>query len=206
MQAGITCSIFDSESSQNVRTREWTLALNYATHDLETLLPPNLYSRLREAYTDPHHDYTDMNYTPMYNSGTGEKIHEMVHEDIIMVSRRRMRKLCSEGIDVRYGTAFQDATFEDGKVQAIFENGEVVEGDLLVGCDGTRSRVREVLLGVEKARRTHCDLRLTTANVRYADPEVVRRIRSLTTRTAMGYHSTGMFSMVTSESSSKFHT
>ncbi|KAE9367051.1 FAD/NAD(P)-binding domain-containing protein [Stipitochalara longipes BDJ] len=194
--AGIPFSIFDSESSQNVRTREWTLAINYASHDLETLLPSCLYSRLREAYTDPHHDYTGMNYTPMYNGGTGEKIYDMVHRELILVSRRRMRKLCSEGLEVRYGMRFQGASFENEKVQAKFEGGEVVEGDLLVGCDGTKSGVRKVLLGAEKAQRTLCRLRLTTANVKYANPEAVRRIRSLTTRNALGYHSDGMFNMI----------
>ena len=140
----------------------------------------------------------------MYNSGTGEKIHEMVHEDIILVSRRRMRKLCSEGIGVRYGMIFQAATFANGKIQARFQNGEVVEGDLLIGCDGTKSRVREVLLGAEKAKRTLCDLKLTTATVRYEDPEVVKRIRSLTTRGALDYHSDGMFNMIASKTSSQF--
>lgn len=110
-----------------------------------------------------------------------------------------MRRLCSEGIDVKYGMTFQGADFENGKVQARFEGGEVVVGDLLVGCDGTRSVVREALLGPEKAKRSLCGLRLTTTNVKYADPEVVKKIRSLTTRSALGYHSDGMFNMIASQ-------
>jgi len=88
-----------------------------------------------------------------------------------MVSRRRMRKLYSEGIDIKYGMIFQDATHENEKVQARFVSGEVVEGDLLVGCDGTKSRVREVLLGTNKAKRTLCCLRLMTMNVSYRIPK-----------------------------------
>jgi 2-polyprenyl-6-methoxyphenol hydroxylase-like FAD-dependent oxidoreductase len=141
----------------------------------------------------------------MYNTGTGEKIHEMPHGDIIFVSRRRMRKLCSEGIDIRHGMTFKGVSYENGKVQASFDGGEIVEGDLLVGCDGTRSVVREALLGTERAKRTLCKLRLTTTNVKYEDPAVVKRIMSLTTRSAFGYHSDGMFNMITSESLFTIH-
>lgn len=37
-----------------------------------------------------------------------------------------------------------------GKAAAIFEDGTQATGDLLVGCDGAKSCVRDALLGCEK--------------------------------------------------------
>lgn len=109
-----------------------------------------------------------------------------------------MKKLCSEGIEVRYAMKMETAIFEDGKVKAKFTNGEVVEGDLLIGCDGSRSAVREVLLGAEKAKRTLCGLRLTTSIVKYADPEVARKVRTHP-QMFLGHHSDGIFNLISSE-------
>jgi 2-polyprenyl-6-methoxyphenol hydroxylase-like FAD-dependent oxidoreductase len=143
--------------------------------------------------------YGAIEYTALYNSQTGEKLVQIPHPDTIRLSRRRMRKLCSEAIDVQYGRTFKGVSYEGGKVQARFEDGEVVEGDLLIGADGTRSVAREVLLGVDKAERTLCRLVLTTTVVRYGDAEVARMVRSLSTHGALGYQE-GMFNMIASVS------
>ncbi|KAF8853187.1 FAD/NAD(P)-binding domain-containing protein [Acephala macrosclerotiorum] len=199
--AGIKYTIFESSPSKDTRTREWTLGVHYAGTDLESLLPAPLYSRLREAYTDPYHVFPSSGYesTPIYNTATGGKIHEIPRPDTINVSRRRMRKLCAEGIEVRYGMTFTSVEYVDDGIVAKFEVGgeeESIGGDLVIGTDGTRSAVREALLGAEKAKRTVCDLELYTTVAKYADPEVAKRVRSLDRQVAFGYHPDGMFNMV----------
>ncbi|KUJ18814.1 FAD/NAD(P)-binding domain-containing protein [Mollisia scopiformis] len=194
--AGIKHTIFESEITQGIRTREWNLGVHNADQDLRSLLPSNLYSRLREAYSDPHHVAGTQEKTPMYNSATGELLHAIPRPDTINVSRKRLRRLCSEGIDVQYGKMFTGASFEEGGVVAHFMGGESVKGDLLVGADGTRSLVREVLLGAEKATRVLCELEVITAIARYRDPEVARRVRSGHPEVCFGYHPEGMFNMI----------
>ncbi|WP_191256370.1 FAD-dependent oxidoreductase [Amycolatopsis oliviviridis] len=49
------------------------------------------------------------------------------------------------GIEVRYGKRLADARDTGGGVRATFEDGSASEGDLLVGADGLRSRVREII-------------------------------------------------------------
>ncbi|MEV7552334.1 NAD(P)/FAD-dependent oxidoreductase [Amycolatopsis sp. NPDC089917] len=49
------------------------------------------------------------------------------------------------GIEVRYGKRLADARDTSGGVLATFEDGSSSEGDLLIGADGLRSRVREII-------------------------------------------------------------
>ena len=43
---------------------------------------------------------------------------------------------------------------DSGSVTAIFENGQTVTGDVLIGCDGIRSALRQSLFGAEEPRFT----------------------------------------------------
>ncbi|KAL2060684.1 hypothetical protein VTL71DRAFT_9325 [Oculimacula yallundae] len=196
--AGIKYTIFDLEAHPNLRKREWTLNLHSASSDLRKLLSPDLYSRLREAYTDPHHVWEELEYTPWYNSQTGEVIHRVPRTDTINISRRRMRKLCGDGIEVQYGKCLVDISYgdSDNKVTAHFRNGERVTGDLLIGADGVRSIVREKLVGIEKAQASTCELDFTTTIARYDDAATALRVRSGDWEACIGYHPDGMCNMV----------
>lgn len=55
---------------------------------------------------------------------------------------------------IHVGYAVQDFSQDNGAVKAKFENGESAEGDILIGCDGIRSRMRAVLYGEESPRFT----------------------------------------------------
>ncbi|KAH7327348.1 hypothetical protein BKA65DRAFT_66354 [Rhexocercosporidium sp. MPI-PUGE-AT-0058] len=194
--ADIKYTIFDEESAPDIRKREWTLNLHSASSDLRKLLTPDLYLRLREAYTDPNHIWKDLEYTPWYNSMTGEIIHRVPRTDTINISRRRMRKLCSEGIEVNYGKSLSEISYDEDKVTAYFADGSNLQGDLLIGADGVRSVVREKLLGVEKAKVIPCHENFTTAIARYDDAETALRVRSGDWEACIGYHPDGMCNMV----------
>lgn len=51
-----------------------------------------------------------------------------------------------QGIEIRCGWQLTGIAEEDDYVRAAFSNGEVVEGDILVGCDGIKSTTRTILL------------------------------------------------------------
>jgi 2-polyprenyl-6-methoxyphenol hydroxylase-like FAD-dependent oxidoreductase len=59
----------------------------------------------------------------------------------------------SQGLNIKYNKRLKYILFElDGEsVTAVFEDSAHVTGRLLVGTDGSRSSVREILLGAEKA-------------------------------------------------------
>ncbi|KAG4428032.1 hypothetical protein IFR05_016486 [Cadophora sp. M221] len=194
--AGIKYTIFDDEATPEIRKREWTLNLHSASSDLQKLLTTDIYSRLREAYTDPNHIWKELEYTPWYNSKTGDAIHQVPRTDTINISRRRMRKLCAEGIEVNYGMRFSEVSYADDEVNAHFADGSIVKGDLLIGADGVRSVVREKLLGVEEAKAIPCHGNFTTAIAKYDDPETALRVRSGNWEACIGYHPDGICNMV----------
>lgn len=65
----------------------------------------------------------------------------------VRVSRRRLRKLCQEGLQIQWGHTLEHITSSDSNtsVTAAFTNGKKYTGTLLVGADGPRSPVRNYL-------------------------------------------------------------
>jgi 2-polyprenyl-6-methoxyphenol hydroxylase-like FAD-dependent oxidoreductase len=147
---------------------------------LEALLPSDLFSRLSEAQVDPFFDSSKAKgYTvPFYNGKTGEHIVEIPMTNSVRVSRRKMRALCSEGVDINGGEKLVSISHDDDKVTATFASGTTVRGSIVVGTDGPQSTVRHILLG-DKAEAKQVGVVLYNLNVCYGDAERARTVRSL---------------------------
>lgn len=77
------------------------MGIHWALPQLEELLPPDLKARLKEPQNDPFLDPPDKDVFRIYNGLTGEILKDLPTPKTMRMSRRRMRKFCSEGIDVR---------------------------------------------------------------------------------------------------------
>ncbi|KAH0272552.1 FAD/NAD(P)-binding domain-containing protein, partial [Aureobasidium melanogenum] len=150
-KANIPYAIFDYEPGASYRPREWTMGLHWSLPFLQSLLPDELFSRIHEAYVDPSLDWEQppLNFMRMYNGLTGEIMKEFpVKGKIVRVSRRKLRALVAEGIDVKYNHSLTDIRYNhDNTVTAIFASGAEETGSLVVGADGPRSAVRKLLFG-----------------------------------------------------------
>ena len=56
------------------------------------------------------------------------------------------QKVISIGIPIEFGKRLADVKETDEKVTAHFEDGTCAEGDFLIGCDGLRSKTRDVIM------------------------------------------------------------
>ncbi|WPH03436.1 Hypothetical protein R9X50_00631600 [Acrodontium crateriforme] len=178
-QAGIPYAVFESEDASATRRREWTMVVHWGLPLLEELLPEHLSKRLSETYPNPSLDYHAYpnNTHRLYDGNTGEMMLERgVDGRIVRVSRRKLRALCREGIEIKFGHALDKIVFDDvdGTVTAQFANGAKETGSLIVGADGAHSAVRRELFGPEKGSATPLDLTFLALTARYSDPEKAR--------------------------------
>jgi len=76
------------------------MSLHWGGEFLPTVLPPKLRDRLEEINTDPEHDFASEEGFVQCNGLTGEVVMVMPGMMPRRVSRRKLRGLLSEGLDV----------------------------------------------------------------------------------------------------------
>lgn len=79
---------------------------------------------------------------------------------LIQVLRAELQRVLYEAVEklkpgaVHFGMRSVGADTVNGRARLLFEVGSAVEGDVVVGCDGAHSRVRQSLFGAAPARYT----------------------------------------------------
>ena len=104
-QANISCSVFerDSAGSYKTRTREWGMTLHWGANHFEECLPQSLIDRLQSIHVDPYFVPPPgcSDAVPVYNGKTGDLLIEITGDKPNRVSRRKMRMLFAEGLDIQ---------------------------------------------------------------------------------------------------------
>src|SRR5262249_47019369 len=145
--AGISVAVYERDAAPDARLQGYRLNIEpVGSRALRDCLPPHLWEILVATAGDP-------------GPGMGvftERLHRLMREDdppadldpadrTHAVSRITLRRLLLAGLDdvVHFGkelTGYRQNT--DGTVTALFADDSSATGDLLVGADGARSRVR----------------------------------------------------------------
>lgn len=149
-RAGIDVAVYERDTTPDARLQGYRLNIEpVGSKALHACLPEDLWHQLIATSGDP-------------GRGMGvftERLHELMREDDVLapepvqathaVSRVTLRHLLLHGLDgiVRYGKECVGyEQLPDGQVLALFADGSTVTGNLLVGADGSRSRVRRQFL------------------------------------------------------------
>jgi hypothetical protein len=84
------------------------MSIHWSHSLLKELLPDDLLDRIREAQVDPTYDISNTKgyAVPFYNGKTGEHIADIPIVNAIRVSRRKMRSLCAESINIQACSSF----------------------------------------------------------------------------------------------------
>ncbi|KAF7186548.1 FAD-dependent monooxygenase phnB [Pseudocercospora fuligena] len=193
---GISFTIYESEESlSHYRPREWGMSIQWALPMLSALLPDKLHERLQTASVDPHYNFPESgNAMPVYNAETGELVKSIPLVKMLRVSRRKMRALCAEGIDVQYGKALKSlARPNKSSISVQFADGTSVSGSLVVGADGATSVVRsEAFAGGPAGQASQVPYSGVNMHVCYHDAATARSLReSLSPIMAIGAHPRG---------------
>ncbi len=145
VKAGFQVTVFERDESPASRAQGYRISIrSLGMAALIALLPSEKISRLPLAkIADVGDGFTcaNENMEPFFTVPQGQ-------DAAVQFLRSELRSLLGEGIDIQWNKRLIMFEDRDDQVIAHFEDGSHVTGDLLVGCDGGKSIVREILPSV----------------------------------------------------------
>ncbi|GMF58432.1 unnamed protein product [Phytophthora fragariaefolia] len=146
---GIPFTVFERDPSPNYRTQGYRLRIN---SDGYQALKTNLSSENFEVFLratghfQPGFKYLDAETGSAAPPNAQFSHQSSITKNVFSADRAMLRSLMLNDLndsEIQYGMAFKNFHVQpNGRVEVIFENGMIVEGSVLVGADGTTSRVR----------------------------------------------------------------
>ncbi|KAK4893287.1 hypothetical protein LTR27_008410 [Elasticomyces elasticus] len=162
---GVRCTVFERDSEEDYfnKTRDWGMMLHWGKDWLFRSLPPDLQDRFAETLCDPSYQGTQP--IPHVNGQTGDVISTVEVPGLVRVSRKKLRNFLSSkrDLNIQFGKRLVSIATTAQNVTATFEDGYQESSNLIVGCDGSRSKVRELLVGRTLARPV--DTGMTIINI-----------------------------------------
>lgn len=118
------------------------------------MLPPELVSKLKEAQIDPYLEPHDDDTIPFRHRGTGQVLSRIPTGKFVRYQRSKLLDLLKQGVDQQCGKELINVRYGDAiSVIAEFGDGTTATGNFLIGADGIRSAVRQLLLGTKAELR-----------------------------------------------------
>ncbi|KAH7323464.1 FAD-binding domain-containing protein [Rhexocercosporidium sp. MPI-PUGE-AT-0058] len=178
------------------RSTGWGITIHWALPALRTCLSPELYERLATIQVDPQQGIRDTGRFLFLDLATAEPVYQIPPSERLRVNRLKLRALLAEGVDVRWGkyAVGFDADIDGGEgVKVVFSDGTSAIGSVLIGADGSGSKIRRVLLGESVGKLNQLPVRFMGVTVRLT-PEEVEPLRSIDPLLFQGSHrETGTF-------------
>jgi flavin-dependent dehydrogenase len=148
------------------------MLVHWAMPVFAKLVPKHILANLSEALCNPYLDFnSEVESLPCYNGITGNLLFSSPTPGARRVSRRLLRRLLAQGVDIRWNKSVKELSQTDSGVRVEFEDGETFDADHVLGADGSESKVRELLLGFEKARPRQSGFLFATGITKFGDAD-----------------------------------
>ncbi|GAA3193655.1 FAD-dependent oxidoreductase [Dactylosporangium siamense] len=146
-RAGIDVQVFERHRTRTDGLHGYRVGIDPdGSRALKACLPPEVYDLFRRTCAAPPETFAFLDERLRHTLTVPLRPPADDVNDEKSVSRMTLRQVLYTGIEVRFGREFTHYEQHDGAVTAHFADGSTATGDLLVGADGTNSRVRAQLL------------------------------------------------------------
>lgn len=145
------------------------MGLHWGMPALQDLISDSAKAQLTTVTVDPNVPTKSHDTVSFINGLNGELMTAMEVTYFYRLRRSKLRTLLIQDLDIRWNKKLANIVYEhDGKtVTAIFEDGEHISGNLIIGADGARSTVRNILLGPKLAAPTRLPYSATFVQSKY---------------------------------------
>ncbi|KAI1469974.1 putative monooxygenase [Daldinia caldariorum] len=142
---GIAFEIFERDEHDVSRQQGWSLTIHTVLDELLEALPDDMPNLKDTAYHLSPLDLETQVIFYFHNERLGTE--NSPSTPTIRYNRLQLRHWLATGIDIQYGREANRIERVGDKMVVSFTNGTTAVGDILIGADGTRSIVREHVLG-----------------------------------------------------------
>ncbi|KAJ5112892.1 hypothetical protein N7456_001426 [Penicillium angulare] len=148
-QKNIPFEIYERDATPEARGQGWAITLHWALEYMFKMLPEETLARIREVQVDPDVARNDNGNFLFINLENGEPKFKIPPSVRWRVNREKMRRALLQGIEeqVHWGRRVVgvDVPLGQSEVKLLFEGESSVTGRIVVGVEGSRSIVRQVL-------------------------------------------------------------
>ncbi|KAJ5533719.1 hypothetical protein N7494_010271 [Penicillium frequentans] len=148
-QKNIPFEIYERDETPDARGQGWAITLHWALEHMFKMLPAETLARIQDVQVDQDVAQNDNGNFLFINLETGESKFRIPPSRRWRVNREKMRKALLQGIEehVHWGRRVVGLHVpqEKVKVQLVFEDDTTVTGRMIVGVEGSRSMVRQIL-------------------------------------------------------------
>ncbi|KAK7046535.1 hypothetical protein R3P38DRAFT_2874268 [Favolaschia claudopus] len=192
---GIPFIVFERDPSPLARDGGWGITIHWALPALQKCLPSKLFDTLDSVQVDPEQGRSDTGRFVFLDISTAEAKYTIPPAPRRRLNRMKLHALLRQGLEhhLRWDKTFVGFTEDEDGVSVEFADGSKERGYMLIGVDGSTSRVRRLLVGEEAGRLQPVGANFIGVIVRLSE-EAVAPLRKIDPLLFQGSHpDTGNF-------------
>ncbi|KAE8441128.1 hypothetical protein EG329_005840 [Mollisiaceae sp. DMI_Dod_QoI] len=192
-QHSVPFEIYDRDA-QIDRAKGWGITIHWALPALKSCLPEPLFKKLSTIQVDPQQGIKDTGRFLFLDLSTAQPKFVIPPSERLRIHRLKFRGLLAEDIDVKWNKSIKSyRTISEDEIEVAFTDGTTTRGSLLIGADGSGSRIRRMLVGEEAGKLNQLPVRFMGVTIRWT-PAQVQPLREIDPLLFQGCHpETGVY-------------